>query len=98
MIRFEWDEKKNLINIRKHGIDFRDAVEIFEHLMLEWEQDGAQAEYGEMRINAIGLIQGLEVFAVYTERDEGQTIRLISVRQANRYEREEYHRHCGIED
>ncbi len=98
MIRFEWDEQKNLSNIRKHGVDFRDALTIFEHPMLEWEQDDAQAEHGETRINAIGLIEGLEVFAVYTERDEGQTIRLISVRQANRYEREEYYRHCGIED
>jgi len=25
-MRFEWDESKNRANIRKHGIDFRDAV------------------------------------------------------------------------
>ena len=93
-MRFEWDEQKNLLNIRKHGVDFQDAVEIFEHPMLEWEQDDAQAEHGETRINAIGLMQGFEVFAVYTERDDGQTIRLISVRQANQYERQEYYRFC----
>lgn len=94
-MRFEWDEKKNLLNIRKHGIDFHDAAEIFEHPLLEWEQENAEAEHGETRINAIGLMQGFELFAVYTERNNGQTIRLISVRQANQHEREEYYRACG---
>jgi len=27
--RFEWDEKKNRQNIRKHGLDFADAEEMF---------------------------------------------------------------------
>jgi uncharacterized DUF497 family protein len=26
MVRFIWDEKKNLTNLKKHGIDFSDAV------------------------------------------------------------------------
>jgi uncharacterized DUF497 family protein len=29
-VKFEWDEDKNQENIRKHGIDFADAWEIFE--------------------------------------------------------------------
>ncbi|PXX42579.1 ribonuclease toxin BrnT of type II toxin-antitoxin system [Undibacterium pigrum] len=33
-MRFEWDENKNQINIRKHGIDFSDAADIFKHPML----------------------------------------------------------------
>ena len=28
--RFEWDENKRQINIEKHGIDFADAVKIFD--------------------------------------------------------------------
>lgn len=27
---FEWDENKNKSNIEKHGIDFNDAITIFE--------------------------------------------------------------------
>ncbi len=27
---FEWDEKKNLINIQKHGISFEEAVKLFD--------------------------------------------------------------------
>lgn len=28
-MRFEWDENKNQANIRKHGVDFSDAADIF---------------------------------------------------------------------
>jgi uncharacterized DUF497 family protein len=33
-MQFLWDELKNRKNILKHGIDFKDAVEIFSHPML----------------------------------------------------------------
>jgi len=33
-MKFEWDEDKNRENIRKHGIDFADAIEIFRHPIL----------------------------------------------------------------
>ena len=26
---FEWDESKRLSNLEKHGIDFKDAIQIF---------------------------------------------------------------------
>jgi uncharacterized protein len=28
-MKFEWDENKNQLNIRKHGIDFHDAAYVF---------------------------------------------------------------------
>ena len=38
-IRFEWDEKKNKENIRKHGVPFEEAQTVFldENAMLEGE-------------------------------------------------------------
>jgi uncharacterized DUF497 family protein len=33
-MRFEWDEAKNRSNVRKHGVDFNDAIEIFKHPVL----------------------------------------------------------------
>ncbi|MCG8314520.1 MAG: BrnT family toxin, partial [Pseudomonadales bacterium] len=33
-MQFEWDEAKNTINIRKHGIDFADVTDMFNHPML----------------------------------------------------------------
>jgi hypothetical protein len=41
--------------------------DIFNTLLLEWEQVNGLADYGEIRFNAIGLMQSYEVFAVYTE-------------------------------
>ncbi|MHA7880168.1 MAG: BrnT family toxin [Saccharospirillum sp.] len=54
-MQFEWDKAKNLANIRKHGIDFSDVPDIFNHPMLTMEdsRDG----YSEERWIAIGWIQ-----------------------------------------
>ena len=40
MQRFEWDETKAKRNLRKHGIDFEDAITVFrdEHAMIELER------------------------------------------------------------
>ncbi|MEY3787752.1 MAG: hypothetical protein RLZ75_1959 [Pseudomonadota bacterium] len=94
-MQFEWDDAKNKINIQKHGIDFQDVSDIFNTPLLEWEQVNALADYGEIRFNAIGLMQSYEVFAVYTERENGTIIRFISVRQANKNERETYYRYTN---
>lgn len=84
---FEWDEAKNLANVRKHGIDFRDAVRIFEKPTLDRVDD--RDDYGEVRTNSVGEIGGLLVANVtHTDRD-GAT-RLISARRANPVERTAY--------
>ena len=36
---FEWDESKRLANVAKHGIDFSDAVQIFEGNFVEARTD-----------------------------------------------------------
>ena len=46
-MRFEWDENKRLINIRKHGIDFADVPAIFELDTVTVIDD--RFEYGETR-------------------------------------------------
>ena len=33
-MKFEWDESKNLVNIRKHGLDLADAEEIFRGVLV----------------------------------------------------------------
>jgi uncharacterized protein len=87
-VRFEWDGRKNRENIRKHGLDFEDAREMFDHPMLI--RPDTREDYGEERWIGIGVILGRAVVVVFTERDNGATIRIISLRKATRNEREDY--------
>lgn len=45
-MKFDWDENKNKINIRKHRIDFADAVDVFNHTMLILED--TQEDYADL--------------------------------------------------
>ena len=55
-MEFEWDSVKNQRNIEKHGIDFTDAVRIFERPTLTVVDN--RRNYGEKRIAAMGTIRG----------------------------------------
>ena len=87
---FQWDEAKNEINIMKHGIDFTDAWQVFEHPLFVWIDD--QQGYGEDRWIGLGMLNNLViVFIAYVEQDE-ECIRVISMRKAKKHERERYER------
>ncbi|CAN5276861.1 BrnT family toxin [soil metagenome] len=85
-MRFEWDENKRLINLKKHGIDFADLRQFFEnetHTIIDDRFD-----YGEMRFLSLGLLFGEVIAVSYTETDE--LIRIISARKTEKYEQETY--------
>jgi len=84
---FEWDATKNQTNIRKHGIDFADVPDMFNHPMLTRRDDSAQ--YAEERWVSLGLLNALLGVVVYTER-QGEVIRIISARKATRWEAKHY--------
>lgn len=86
-MNFEWDERKNEVNIDKHGIDFADAHRIF-NLPMAVELD-ERDDYGEDRWIGTGMLDGRVVVVVYTEPDE-ETIRIISLRKALSDERKNY--------
>lgn len=84
---FDWDEEKNASNIRKHGIDFRDATRIFDGYVLS--SVDARFDYGEYREVSIGMIgEVVSLTVVHTDR-AGRT-RIISATKANRRERARY--------
>lgn len=85
MDEFEWDERKAKANLEKHGIDFEDAIAVFEGPVLEVTSDRG----GEARWKAIGAVEGIELAVIYTWR-EGRR-RIISVRRAKKHERRAYH-------
>lgn len=85
-MKFEWDEDKRLINARKHGIDFVDAVIAFDGDIVTIEDD--RFEYGERRFMTLGLLSGRVVVIVHTERED--VTRIISVRKATKHEERNY--------
>lgn len=84
-MKFEWNEAKRRTNLRKHGVDFRDCPEVFAgrcKTVLDVR------DYGETRYLTTGLLDDVVIVISHTESDE--TIRIISARKAERYEREDY--------
>ena len=86
-MRFESDELKNQINIRKHGIDFRDAVDVFDHPVLTAIDQ--REDYGEERWIALGWMAAIVGVVVYVERN-ADVIRIISARKATKREVKRY--------
>ena len=86
-MQFELDENKRKSNIEKHGIDFVDAVKIFDGFISS--QEDLRADYGEKRYVTIGLLEGVEVAVIHTPR--GDNTRIISIRRARVKERVRYY-------
>jgi uncharacterized protein len=83
---YQWDKDKAAVNLRKHGIDFADAVSVFSDDLAITTPD---ERFDEDRFITIGLdALGRVLVVVYTWR--GQKIRLISARPATRQERRQY--------
>lgn len=86
-MKFVWDQAKNRRNLVLHGISFEDASKIFEGRTLERIDD--RFDYGETRVYAIGLVQGVELVVIYADVAPGRR-RIISAWKAERYERKAY--------
>lgn len=86
---FEWDDAKAETNWRDHGVAFHNAVEAcHDHFAVEDIDD--RENYGEERINLLGMCDGVLLHVTYTER--GNRTRLISARKAEKHEHEYYYR------
>ena len=79
---YTWDEAKRRVNLRKHGIDFRDAPKIFRGFTLTAEDD--REFHGEQRFLTLGLLEDQVVSVAHAER--GKDIRIISIRKAMKHE------------
>jgi uncharacterized DUF497 family protein len=86
-MNYTWDPKKNRRNVAYHGVAFEDAIKIFEGPTLEKIDD--RFDYGEVRVYAIGVVNAIEITAIYTDGSHGER-RIISAWRAERHEREAY--------
>ena len=87
MLEFEWDDEKAAGNVAKLGVAFSDACSLFDDIHALHYVDRSMV-YEEERFVGIGIVNGLVLTVVYTER--GDRIRLISARKATRHEQKAY--------
>ena len=66
-IAFTWSETKRAANVKAHGLDFADAVGVFEGVTFSFEDD--RFSYGEQRFVTLGLLAGIHVSVVHTESE-----------------------------
>lgn len=85
-IEFEWDPAKAASNLAKHGVSFPEAATVFIDPLSVRITD-PRYSHGEARFAIFGMsIRGRLLAVLHVERDD--SIRIISAREATRYERE----------
>ena len=94
-ISFEWDEKKNLLNKKKHGISFEDAQSVFidENGLLIHDPDHSDEEDRFILLGLSSSLRTLVVCHCYRKRNE--IIRILSARKATRSEQKKYWEGCA---
>jgi uncharacterized DUF497 family protein len=86
---FEWDEKKNASNQRKHGVSFDEAKTAFTDQFARLIPDPDHS-HDEDRFVLVGTSIHSRLLVVCHCIREGESIRIISARKANRHERSSY--------
>ena len=89
-MRFEWDRKKALANLLKHGVTFEEATEVFydPNALEDYDPDHSDEED---RFFIIGLSSRRVLYVIFAER-AGDVICIISARKAARAEQKDYER------
>ena len=85
-MQFTWSERKRLINLKDHGLDFVDAARVFQSATYTFED--SRFDYGERRFETLGLLAGVPVSVVHMESEH--EIRIISFRKATKREAKLY--------
>lgn len=87
-MKFEWHPDKAASNRKKHGVDFADAVGVFEdELAITVEDQDAE---DERRFITIGMDFTLKILVVVHASRVADVIRIISARKATKKERQTY--------
>ncbi len=87
---FEWNIAKSEENLKKHGVSFTQAELAFEDFYAIEEFDGENSTPEESRYKMLAMAGAKILVVIYTMRSEN--FRIISAREAEKYERELYER------
>lgn len=89
-LRFEWDQRKSKSNRRKHGVSFEEAQTAFSDERGVLIDDPEHSD-DEDRFVLLGMSSALRVLVVcHCYRADGDVIRIISARRADRHEQADY--------
>jgi len=87
--RFEWDDRKNILNKKDHGFYFEEILEVFDDPFFLEAYDSDHSTMEETRLKGIAsLEQRIYFFISYTER--GERTRIFSARLTEPLERRYY--------
>jgi uncharacterized DUF497 family protein len=87
---FNWDTDKNLSNIEKHGVPFKEAATVFLDTSAAVIDD-EDSYHDEERFNIIGISGNLRLLMVcHCYRKHDEVIRIISARKATKSEEKYY--------
>jgi uncharacterized protein len=84
---YVWDETKRKSNLKKHGLDFKDACLVYENPD-KCTYDASRGDEYRLMDVALAVVKGRLLTLVYTEQDD--EIRVISLRHASRTECKQY--------
>jgi len=87
-MRFAWDQKKASSNLTKHRVSFEEAATVFGDALSDTYPDPAHS-LEEQRFIIIGESEQGRILVV-AHTDDGETVRLISAREATSGERKFY--------
>lgn len=90
MITFEWDQNKEAVNRKKHGVSFQEAQSVFYDDFAVQFFDEEHSTH-EQRFLMLGMSTGARLLLVcHCERADGNIIRIISARKATKKESKFY--------
>jgi uncharacterized DUF497 family protein len=87
-MRFTWDRRKERANLGKHAVSFAEASTVFGDPFAATIPDPDHSE-GELRFVTMGYSSSNHLLVV-SHTEEGDTVRIISAREATSYERKTY--------
>ncbi len=94
-MKFEWDENKEKINLKKHGLDFKTAALIFLDTNRLEIPDIEHSTLEEERFISIGLVNNKVALLTVVHTDRGDVTRIISARYATKQEERWYYNGNG---
>ena len=87
-MKFTWNRRKDVANLEKHGLSFAEASTVFGDPLTASIPDPDHSE-GEVRFVTMGYSARNRLIVV-CHTEEGDTVRIISAREATPYERKKY--------